>query len=450
MMRAAIYARYSTDLQSERSIEDQFALCLAYAAREGLSVVAQHDDRARSGGTLTGRPGLAAIMDLAAAGAIDIIVVEALDRISRDMEDLAGIYKRLSFAGIRICAVHEGEVTTVLVGLRGLVGQLYREDNAHKVRRGLRGRFGDGIMIGRPPYGYRLAAGQVGQREIAPAEAAVLTRIFTDYVAGRSPRAIAAALNAEGVPPPETGRGWHAASLQGNARRGSGILRNEHYAGVIRWGRQRNVRNPDTGKVVKRAATCDCISIDRPDLAIVSRELWQAAQDRLARLRAGPASERREPRHLLSGLLRCGACGSAMVGSGKAHGRTRIRCAGYAMGRICPAPRTVYLDIVQEAVIKGLRAELRAPAAIAEFIRAYHEERRRLAAEGIEQSAPVEAPFYYGGDGLPHLLDSGDYGGKPPRQPRRWWAGLRPWLRRPLAPAGPVSGQGVGEGAVLA
>ena len=61
------------------------------------------------------------------------MIVEALDPLSRDMEDLAGIHKRLSFLGIEIRAVHEGIVNTVLVGLRGLVGQLYREDNAHKV-----------------------------------------------------------------------------------------------------------------------------------------------------------------------------------------------------------------------------------------------------------------------------------------------------------------------------
>jgi site-specific DNA recombinase len=74
--------------------------------------------------------------------------VEALDRLSRDMEDLAGIHKRLSFLGIEIRAVHEGVVNTVLVGLRGLVGQLYREDIAHKVRRGQAGRIKSGLHAG--------------------------------------------------------------------------------------------------------------------------------------------------------------------------------------------------------------------------------------------------------------------------------------------------------------
>ena len=67
-MRAAIYARYSTDRQLDRSVEDQFALCEQYAAREGLEAVARYSDHARSGGTLHGRDGLTALMEAAARG----------------------------------------------------------------------------------------------------------------------------------------------------------------------------------------------------------------------------------------------------------------------------------------------------------------------------------------------------------------------------------------------
>ena len=162
--RAAIYARFSTDLQNERSIEDQLSLCQSYADREGLSIVRTYDDRARSGGSLMGRNGLLQLLDDAREKSFDIVIVEALDRLSRDMEDLAGIHKRLSFLGIEIRAVHEGVVNTVLVGLRGLVGQLYREDNAHKVRRGLAGRIKQGLAGGGLTYGYAAIAGRTGER----------------------------------------------------------------------------------------------------------------------------------------------------------------------------------------------------------------------------------------------------------------------------------------------
>jgi site-specific DNA recombinase len=99
MKKAAIYARFSTDLQNERSIEDQIALCRNYAAREGMDVTEVYEDRARSGGSILGRDGLLRLMDRARDRSFEVIVVEALDRLSRDMEDLAGIHKRLSFLG---------------------------------------------------------------------------------------------------------------------------------------------------------------------------------------------------------------------------------------------------------------------------------------------------------------------------------------------------------------
>lgn len=133
--RAVIYARFSTDLQNERSVEDQVALCRTYASRESFEVVGLYEDRARSGASILGRDGLLQLLEGARTRQFDVVIVEALDRLSRDMEDLAGIHKRLTFVGVEIRAVHEGVVNTVLVGLRGLVGQLYREDNAHKIRR---------------------------------------------------------------------------------------------------------------------------------------------------------------------------------------------------------------------------------------------------------------------------------------------------------------------------
>src|SRR6266540_6288133 len=117
MKKSAIYARFSTHLQDERSIDDQVALCRAYAVSNQLDVVAVFEDRARSGGSTIDRPGLQDLLQKARAGVFDVIVVEALDRLSRDMEDLAGIHKRLTARGVEIRAVHEGTVTTILVGL---------------------------------------------------------------------------------------------------------------------------------------------------------------------------------------------------------------------------------------------------------------------------------------------------------------------------------------------
>lgn len=144
MKPAAIYARFSTELQNEKSTEDQIALCRAYAARHQLDVAATFEDKARSGASVFGRDGLMQLMDAARQHRFTVVIVEALDRLSRDMEDLAAIHKRLSFQGIEIQAVHDDTADSILIGIRGLVGQMQREDGAKKVRRGMAGVIRDG------------------------------------------------------------------------------------------------------------------------------------------------------------------------------------------------------------------------------------------------------------------------------------------------------------------
>jgi DNA invertase Pin-like site-specific DNA recombinase len=391
MKKAAIYARFSTDLQNERSIEDQIALCRNYAAREGMDVTEVYEDRARSGGSILGRDGLLRLMDRARDRSFEVIIVEALDRLSRDMEDLAGIHKRLSFLGIEIRAVHEGVVNTVLVGLRGLVGQLYREDNAHKVRRGQAGRVRQGRSAGGLSYGYAPVAGDRGRRVIVENEAKIIRRIFEEYVAGRTPRDIACDLNRDGVPPPR-GRVWNASTINGNMQRGTGILQNELYAGRLVWNKLRMVKDPDSGKRLSRPnPESEWQSVETSDLAIVSGSLFEEAQRRKkARGRTHPSHQRR-PRHLLSGLLRCGACGAGMSTNGKdKSGRIRIRCSAANENGTCRDARTFYLETVENAVLAGLHAEMRDPRVIAEYVRAYHEERKRLAAQADAKRARLD------------------------------------------------------------
>ena len=77
---ATIYAQFSTDLQNERSIEDQLSLCQSYAEREGLTVVSTQEDRARSTGSVMEREDLLRMLNQARERSFDIVIVEALDR----------------------------------------------------------------------------------------------------------------------------------------------------------------------------------------------------------------------------------------------------------------------------------------------------------------------------------------------------------------------------------
>src|SRR3546814_5194974 len=84
MIRAALYARYSSDQQNAASIADQLSLCRERAACEGWQVEGVYEDAAISGASVILRPGIQRLLADARVGKFDIVLTEALDRISRD------------------------------------------------------------------------------------------------------------------------------------------------------------------------------------------------------------------------------------------------------------------------------------------------------------------------------------------------------------------------------
>jgi site-specific DNA recombinase len=392
MKPAAIYSRFSTELQNEKSTEDQVALCRTYAARHQLNIVATFEDKARSGASVFGRDGLMQLMDAARQNLFTVVIVEALDRLSRDMEDLAGIHKRLSFQGIEIQAVHDGTADSILIGIRGLVGQMQREDGAKKVRRGMAGVVRDGRHAGGRAYGYRAVPGKPGELEIVEDEAAIVRRIFAAYAAGRTPREIAHDLNRENIPPPR-GRRWNASTINGNAQRGAGLIFNELYSGRIVWNKVRMVKNPDTGKRLSRPNSREeWQSIDVPQLRIVEQSAWeQALALKTEKSHLASHMKRRAP-HLLSGLLRCGCCGSGMsVHDRDKTGKTRIRCSAVRESGSCSNRRIIYLRDIESLVLSGMAEELKDPRLIETYVRSYNSERERLAGDASAVRTRLEA-----------------------------------------------------------
>jgi hypothetical protein len=331
-------------------------------------------------------------MEAAREGAFKIVIVEALDRLSRDMEDLAGIYKRLTFLGIEIRAVHDGTADSILVGIRGLVGQLQLQDTAKKVRRGMAGVLRDGRHPGGRAYGYRAVPGRKGVLEIVEQEAEVVQRIFAAYVSGETPRQIAVALNRDGIPPPR-GKRWNASTINGNAQRGVGIILNDLYAGRIVWNKVRMLKNPDTGRRISRPnPRSEWQSIEAPHLRIVDPEMFEKAQQVKAAKAGKPSHQKRRPSHILSGLLRCSSCGSGMVAYGRADtGRRRVRCSAMYESGTCDNKRSVYLDTVERLVLDGMREQLRDPRLIQAYVRAYNTEREKAAATANTARARMES-----------------------------------------------------------
>jgi site-specific DNA recombinase len=269
---------------------------------------------------------------------------------------------------------------------------MQREDGAKKVRRGMAGVIRDGRHAGGRAYGYRAVPGKPGELEIVDDEAAIVRRIFTAYAAGRTPRDIAHDLNRENVRPPR-GRRWNASTINGNAQRGAGLIFNELYAGRIVWNKVRMVKDPDTGKRLSRPNPRDeWQSIEAPQLCIVDQVIWEQAHAlKTERSHLASHVKRRAP-HLLSGLLRCGCCGSGMsVHDRDKTGKTRIRCSAIRESGICSNRRIIYLRDIEGLVLSGMVEELKDPRLIETYVRSYNNERERLAGNAVAVRARLVA-----------------------------------------------------------
>ena len=287
-VRAGAYARYSSDSQRDASINDQVRICRAEIERHGWDLVQVYTDAALSGASAF-RPGYQKLLQDATAGALDVVVAESLDRLSRDLADVATLYKHLSFLGVRLWTVAEGQINELHVGLKGTMNALYLKDLAQKTHRGLEGRVRNGMSGGGICYGYDLVPGQPGARKINEAEAAIICRIFEEYAVGMSPRAIAMRLNKVGIPGPH-GRPWRDTMIRGHITRGAGILNSELYIGRLVWNRQRFMKDPATGRRRPRRNDPGRLVIKEvPDLRIVSDELWDAVKARQSSIRDNEA-----------------------------------------------------------------------------------------------------------------------------------------------------------------
>jgi DNA invertase Pin-like site-specific DNA recombinase len=399
-MRAVIYARYSSDLQRATSIDDQIRVCKERIAREAWTLVQVYRDAALSGAT-TLRPGYQAMLEGAREAAFDVVVAEALDRLSRDQEDIAALFKRLQFAGIRLVTLSEGEIGILHIGLKGTMNALFLKDLGDKTRRGLRGRVEGGKSGGGNAYAYDLrrsydANGELirGGRTINADEAAVVREIFSRYAAGEAPRRIAFDLNARRILAPRGGA-WSASTLNGNRSRGTGILNNEMYVGRLVWNRLSYAKDPETGKRRSRANPSDAvIAVEAPELALVSRDLWNAVKARQAGLDASAAAKKwgktptgspigfwskRRPRYLFSGLMRCGVCGGGFSKISEAHfGCSTARNKGETA---CGNRLTIRRDALEATVMDGLRSRLMDPDLFKVFAQEFAGEWNRLQAD---------------------------------------------------------------------
>jgi site-specific DNA recombinase len=391
-MRVRIYARYSSELQRAASIEDQIRVCKERADRENWTILGIYTDYAVTGAFMN-RPGIQQLRQDIAEG--EIILAEALDRFSRDQEDIAGFYKRAQFAGVKMFTLSEGEITPLHIGLKGTMNAIMLTDMKDKVKRGQRGRVEVGRIGGGNCYGYRVVRriadnNQIenGERTIDQEEAEIVRRIFRDFADGKSPRRIASDLNREGVPGPRGKKDgdrawregkWQQSTIYGNWQRGSGILNNELYRGSIVWNKVSYPRNPETGKPVARVnPESDWVRAEVPGLRIIDEDVWLAAKARQRRTRTSAKKfwQHQRPTYLFSGLLKCGCCGGGFAKISVEHyGCSTARNKGDA---VCANRRNIRQDELEQAVLYALQSRLMDQSLLGIFCKEYAAHLNRL------------------------------------------------------------------------
>ncbi len=417
MKRCAIYARYSTDKQDVQSIETQLMMCRREVTREGWQEVLCFTDAAESAATMH-RPGMKALLAAVAAGSVDIVYADAMDRLSRSQADIATLFDSLRFRGILLATRKEGIVTPLHIGMIGTINAEQLSATSDKTRDALVRRHAMGKNPGGSAYGYekRIEHDGNGERirglqQIVPNEAAVVVRIFEDYAAGLSPIAITRRLNADSVPSPRSGKAsrhplgkaaaWTPNTLTGNAARGTGILNNPLYVGRRPYGKQTYRKNPETGKRHAFVNPEDKRSddVESPALGIVPLELWDKVKLRQATLSRGPQPRtgvaglpffaQQRPRYLLTGKMTCGSCGASYAKSGK----TRFGCQGAAKKgpTWCDNRLTIRQDDLDTRVLAGLSSEMLRDDVVAAFLLEYEAETRRLTAETVSARPEREA-----------------------------------------------------------
>jgi site-specific DNA recombinase len=297
--KAVGYCRVSSEEQAEKgwSIDDQAFRIRERIEQEDWELVAMLGDPGWRGDR-EDRPDFQRMLSM--LGDVDVIVVAAMDRLTRDLLVWAKLMKAVQAAGVDIepltgsidLDTPEGEA---MAGIQAIFGQLERKKIGQRVRDTMRARARAGLPNGGPrPYGYdwqdyRRDDGEIRKRlVINEAEATVVRRLFEEYAAGTTQVAIARALNDEGITASRGGE-WHQGTI-------ATYLGNELYAGLIRSGRD---------------------LYEGQHEAVVSRELWEKTQQLRSARQRTPGGGRGRPakgHHVFTnGLLRCGCCGGAML-----------------------------------------------------------------------------------------------------------------------------------------
>ncbi|MHA6261150.1 recombinase family protein [Sporosarcina sp. CAU 1771] len=350
-MRCAIYARVSTELDSQRtSLDNQIDIFRNYAAQHNWEIVEVYTDK--QSGTKGNRPGLKALIEDGKAGLFDVILAKELSRLARngglsyELRDICRDYN------IHIVCL-DNSINTVTGNVHnfGLFAWLYENESTNSSRRNKqakRVKSQRGLFIGsNPPYGYHSDQGKLIIREDETPE--VVRRIYRKYLAGKGMDSIAKVLTTEKVATPSqiakksnASNLWHASTIKN-------ILNNRHYCGDLVQNRTETIsvttskrRDIDEEKMIIHENTHE---------PIIGRDIYQTIQ----KMRQGRSRTTTAPKkHLFTNIIYCEECKKSMWFKANQKG---YRCGGNIKHgtTICHNKKPIREKELKQVIIDDLR-----------------------------------------------------------------------------------------------
>ncbi|MFQ5875291.1 MAG: recombinase family protein [Dehalococcoidia bacterium] len=388
---AAVYARVSSDKQDvDLSISAQLKAMREHADRNGYQIVREYVDEAESGRSID-RPGFKAMIAAARqqASPFRAILVWKLSRFARNREDSIVYKSLLRKHGVQVVSINEPLEDTpsgrLLEGIIEVIDEFYSANLSQDVVRGMRESVSRGFYPGGPvPYGYRRAEVQDGDHrrtrlELDPRTAPVVQRIFAECMAGKGLVEIARGLNADGLVT-RTGRTWGKTTLHK-------LLRNEAYRGVLVWDRSRRRRLAADGGPPP-------VRVEEAWESIVDPDTFVQAQAKLG-TRAPKVTHPRviHSEYVLSGLIRCRQCNTAMTGHAVKSGKFFYYMCGNARRKGRGTCRTPLLpkEKIEHFLIDRIKGYILTEENLEEVVRIANEELAQTCSAEKERLGVLEA-----------------------------------------------------------
>lgn len=327
IIKAAAYVRFSSDNQRDESIDAQVRAIEVFAKDKGIQVVKVYADRAKSA-TSDKRPEFQQMIQDSSLDFFDAIIVHKLDRFSRDKYDSATYKRKLKKNGIRLISVTENldgsPESIILESVIEGMAEYYSKNLAREVMKGMTENAYKCMHTGgKPPLGYEVDP-MTKKYVINESEAIIVREIFSMYNDGYGYRQIVSAINSKGYKT-KLGRPFGNNSIHD-------LLSNEKYSGTYVFNRSASKNSSGQRNHHSSKAEDDIIRIENGMPAIISKEEFQKANQRMDKNKKGPGTYKSKEIYLLSGLIFCGECGHAMSGNMRYGGRNKNKYVSYRCG----------------------------------------------------------------------------------------------------------------------